>query len=169
MMAVCLLAACGPSYTPPPDWLKHENHTFKFTVYYPQGWKLSNQGSPELIFYISSPKLSEYDYVQENVNLISQVVAPETDLATYEQELEKKANSQLQNIKKISSTEMEFKGHPAINSVYEAVVNDVRVKWNQYVWLQDDRVYLLTYSADISQYETYKGLATEIIESLQFY
>lgn len=169
LVLTCLLVACETPYTPPEGWLKHENHNHQYTVHYPQGWKLSNQGSPGLLFYVSSPKTSEHDHVQENVNLISQVVASETDIPTYITELEKKADSQLQNLKRISTEDIQFKGYPTVFSVYEAEVNEVRVKWEQYAWLKGDRVYILTYSGDISQFEVYRGLATEIIESLRFY
>ncbi|CAN5136457.1 hypothetical protein BH09BAC1_BH09BAC1_01070 [soil metagenome] len=169
LLVTCLFVACEPGYTPPPDWQKHENYQLKYTVYYPNGWKLSNQGNPDLLFYVSSPKTGEHDHIQENVNLLSQVVSPETDLATYANEVEKKAGNQLVNLKKTASTEVEFKGFPAIFSTYEAQVNEIRVKWEQYTWLKDDRAYILTYSGDISQFEVYRGLATEIIESFRFY
>jgi len=97
------------------------------------------------------------------------VVASDTDIPTYIAELEKKADTQLKNLKRIGSEDIKFKGNPTVFSTYEAEVNEIRVKWEQYAWMKGDRVYILTYSGDISQFEVYRGLATEIIESLRFY
>lgn len=166
-----LFAACGgeEKYVPPMGWQKHENYTLKFTIYYPPGWKLSNQGNPNLIFNISSPKTSDQDYIQENVNLIVQEVTEGIDAAAYLVELEKKASIQLESIKKETNENVTFKGYPAILSTYQAQVNDIRVRWMQYTWIKDGKAYLLTYSAEIIQYEAYKDFANEIIKSFQFY
>lgn len=164
-------AACEdkPTYQPPLTWQKHENYALKFTIYYPPGWILSNQGNPDLVFNINSPKVDEYDYIQENVNLITQTVAEDMNPATYLKQLEEKATSQLFKIEKVSANPIEFKGHQAMTSTYTAYVNDIRVKWTQYLWIKERRAYLLTYSAEITQYEAYKDFANEIIKSLEFY
>lgn len=171
LLLACMYTACDekPAYQPPLNWEKHENYALKFTVYYPPGWTLSNQGNPNLVFNISSPKVDEYDYIQENVNLIVQVVPEGTDAATYLAQLEQKATNQLVNIEKVSAEPTVFKGFDAMASTYTAYVNEIRVKWNQYVWVVDRRAYLLTYSAEITQYEAYKDFANEIIKSLEFY
>jgi serine/threonine-protein kinase len=169
IIVVTLVTACGgEKYTPPTGWQRHENYTLKFSVYYPPGWKFSNQGSPNLIFNISSPKTNDQDYIQENVNLVVQDVAEGMDVTTYLEELEKKASNQLEAIEKQSNESVDFKGYSAITSTYLAQVNDIRVRWLQYTWIKDDKAYLLTYSAEIAQYDAYKDFALEIIKSFQF-
>ncbi len=166
---ILAFVACKPAYQPPEGWLKHENYNLKYTVHYPPTWKLSNQGSPDLLFYASSPKTYDEDPISENVNLISQIVAPDTDLERYITEMEAKATGQLQNIQKISSEKITFKDYPAIHGIYQASVNDVRVKWEQYVWIKDGRCYAFTYAAEIAQFDAYREVSHQIIESLQFY
>lgn len=171
LLVTSMFTACEekPAYHPPLGWEKHENYVLKFTVHYPPGWILSNQGNPNLVFNITSPKVDEYDYIQENVNLIVQVVPEGTDAASYLTQLEEKATSQLVNIEKVSAGPMDFKGFDAMTSTYTAYVNDIRVKWTQYLWIKERRAYLLTYSAEITQYEAYKDFSNEIIKSLEFY
>jgi eukaryotic-like serine/threonine-protein kinase len=172
LLAIILLSlftACGgEEYMPPTGWQKHVNYTLNFTIHYPPGWKFSNQGNPNLIFNISSPKTSDQDYIEENVNLIVQDVAEGIDAASYLAELEKKASNQLESIEKQSNENVDFKGYPAITSTYLAKVNDIRVRWLQYTWIKDGKAYLLTYSAEIAQYEAYKDFAMEIIKSFQY-
>lgn len=168
-ITIILFGACETPYKPKDGWQKHENYTHKFTIYYPPSWKFSNQGNPNLVFYVSSPKKDEYDYVQENVNMIAQSVAAETTLENYIAELEKKAGGQLQNVTKTTDEHLDFKGFDAIYGVYQASVNDIQVKWDQYAWLNNGQVFILTYSAESSQYEAYKETAFEVIESLRFH
>ncbi len=171
LMLFATFTACKeqPTYQPPRNWEKHENYVLKFTVYYPPGWILSNQGNPNLVFNINSPKVDEYDYIQENVNLIVQVVPEDMDAETYLKQIEDKATNQLVKIEKVSAEPVNFKGFEAVTSTYTAYVNDIRVKWTQYLWIRDRRAYLLTYSAEIIQYDAYKDFANEIIKSLEFY
>lgn len=171
LLFTSFFTACDekPAYQPPINWEKHENYVLKFSVYYPPTWTLTNQGNPNLVFNITSPKVDEYDYIQENVNLIVQVVPDGTDPASYLTQLEEKATNQLVKIEKVSAEPTVFKGMDAMTSTYTAYVNDIRVKWTQYLWINNHRAYLLTYSAEITQYEAYKDFANEIIKSLEFY
>lgn len=169
-LLLALFTQCAEEgYSPPEGWLKHENSGVGYVVYYPPTWNLSNQGNPDLVFYVNSPKTGEEDYIQENVNLISQVVMAGMDVNVYIEQLEAKAAEMMPMFNKVMSEPREFKGFQAVYGVYEAEINGTRVKWEQYVWIKDTRSYMLTYSAEIIYFENYKKTAHEIINSLRFY
>ena len=163
MMQILLIlfVACSSS-----NWLTYTDNVNHFKVNYPDNW--AKQNANGAIAFLS-PKESEKDMFQENVNLMLQDLSQHAMNLEQYTELTKKQITDNLGVSAILSLENTvLGGHPAKEFVYNMNYQSRSLKLKQYWFIKGDVAYLFSYTAEQSQYDRYEKIATEMIQSFKF-
>ena len=152
----------------PEGYIKDTNwKTFEkegFTIDYPTEWQLDVSGSMGTVFLLFSGLSGEGDTFNENINLCMQNLEGQNlDLDAYVALTESQLPNAIENSKILRSERMGDYHH----IMYDGTMQGIDLRFKQYYWLKDDVAYLLTFSAQRSDYDQYASVAAKIMASFQ--
>lgn len=155
------------SSTNASDWLTLNEK--EFSVSYPKDWDLDQKGQMGTSFILFSKPSSPQDLFRENVNLLIQNLAGmNINLDKYVEISEEQiktmiANSQLIESKRMSGT------LPFHKEIYTGDQGILKLKFEQYYWVKDEKAYVLTFTAEVNQFDTFKQTAEAILKSFKLH
>jgi eukaryotic-like serine/threonine-protein kinase len=165
LLASVLTAGCTfnvGNTTPSASPTNTYNSAKGFTINYPSDWsKPQEQQNGSVVIF-----LTPANNAAENLNVqVANLSANET-LATVTKDVVSAAQSN-DNFTQIEATNTTLAGLPANKIVYTATVNGDQLKALQTWTVKDGKVYVITYKAAPSNYDTYASTAQQMIDSLQ--
>lgn len=150
---------------------KMDKHTdSKYEISYPERWIKQQKGTTT---FFLSPKENEKDLFQENVNVMVQ------DLSSQQMTLEDYTNLTKQQVTQafgssaiVSVKDLNFAGQQAKEMVYNMPKNpmqgrNLNLKLRQVWFIKGNNAYLLTYTAQSSEYDNYLETAKGIFDSFK--
>jgi len=150
------------------DWKTIETEIY--SIQYPNEWVLDESGRMGTSFILFSPQTSENDRFKENVNLLVQ------DLSGYNLSLEKYveiSESQIETMITdaviIESTLVNSQPWDYQKAIYTGKQGVFNLKFEQYYWVVADMAYVLTLTCEETQYNNYKIIGEEILNSFQLH
>ena len=153
---------------PMQDFKVYMNLQHGLWMKYPATWEVAEDpGTSGFMAYFLSPPESPTDTFRENVNV---VVEPLPGQATLEQVV---ASSRELLLQQLGVTFVEYAakdqvgGLPAYRSIYTGALQGRALKWLQYSTIKGDRAYTLTFTAEPAKFDAYRGLVTQMVESLE--
>lgn len=165
---LALIMIIGSSSCSQENRNKHSEKNYEIS--YPASWIKQQKGTAN---FFLSPKENEKDLFQENVNIMIQ------DLSNQPMTLEDYTNLTKQQVKQafgsssiVSIKDLTFAGQQAKKMVYNMPKNPMQgrsqnLKLCQIWFIKENKAYLLTYTAESSEYESYLGTAKEIFDSFK--
>ncbi|MBW4507455.1 MAG: protein kinase [Scytonematopsis contorta HA4267-MV1] len=142
-------------------------NAYGMTIQYPKGWE--KLVTPDRITgnfaRFVPPKEANSDLYQENINLIIH------DLPENSRELQQFTQSNLDDIKQSSDVkileqgETQLANQNAYQVIYTIKEDKIDVQRLQVWTIKDNKVYIITYAADINQYNQYLNTAQKMISS----
>jgi hypothetical protein len=148
------------------NWLGLD--TLNFSVQYPPEWELNKTGEAGTSFVLSSPEESNQDQFRENVNLLIQDLNNETmDLGKYttlsEDQIKKYiSNSNILESKRVKTATEEYQ-----KLLYLGDQGILHLKFEQYYFKRDKKVYVLTFTAEQSKFMKYHEMGESIMDSFK--
>ena len=137
-----------------------------FSISYPKTWTLDRSGENGTSFYLFSPFLSSNDVFQENVNLIIQdVKGYGITLDEYTQFSIDDIGKSIQNSRILENIRKNAHGLSYHKMVYTGEINGFNLTFMQYYWVENEKVYLLTFTAEPDQFSKYLPVADRILNS----
>lgn len=147
------------------DFQTYENLENKLSIRYPGSWT-KNEG-PNGVMFIS-PKESSADNFQENIGITVQTLVNNTA------NLDQIAEASVEQLKKVitdfnlvDSTQINLGNIPAKQVVYTGKFGDFNIKWLQVIALENDKFYIITYTAEASNYNNSLNVLEEMLESFK--
>lgn len=149
-------------------WIEYSEGNYEIS--YPESW--AKQQKATATFFLS-PKENEKDLFQENINVIVQ------DLSSQPMTLEEYTNLTKNQIKQAlgssaieSVKDINFSGQQAKEIVYTMPKNpmqgrNLNLKLRQVWFIKSNNAYLLTYTAQNSEYDNYLETAKGIFDSFK--
>ena len=149
-------------------WIEYSENNYEIS--YPESWTKQQKGTA--IFFLS-PKGNEKDLFQENVNVIVQ------DLSSQPMTLEEYTNLTKNQITQalgssaiVSVKDLSFSGQQAKEMIYTMPKNpmqgrNLNLKLRQVWFIKGNNAYLLTYTAQSSEYDNYLETAKGIFDSFK--
>ena len=140
-----------------------------YTIKAPAHWLIDSSGLNGTDIIIFSPLKNSSDTFRENVNvMIQHLPANITNLDTYTEISEQQIKvyfegSKVSESKRIKSGSVEY--HKII---YTGKMNNYQLKFEQYYFIKNKKAYLLTYTAEVSQFEEYRSIAEQTLNSFKF-
>ncbi len=146
------------------DWLTLDNSAFE--IKYPNDWESNNSGLAGTTFILFSELTDANDKFRDNVNLIMQ------DVAGYNLTLEgyiEISLTQLPSIvpgsKVLVNETLNTEDGPFQKLIYTGKQGEFDLKFEQYIWLVEEQVFVLTLTCEIDTFEQYQKVGEEIMES----
>ncbi len=149
-----------------------ENLEFKkdnFSLRYPNDW-IANENYLGAAIFIGSPLVDKDDKFSENVNLMIQdlgVMAQEIDLKVYAEITEGQIKTMVQDGKMIISKVIRLNNRDGHLFIYTGKTNGFGLKFKQIVFIESKKAYVVSYTAEQSQYETFLKSADVILNSFK--
>jgi len=146
------------------EWKKHFEKEFEIS--YPSNWNLEIPNDSAIKFYLYNDLLDENDQFSENINLLNEDISGhEISLDDYVDFSKKQLASYLDSITFISSETIINKNINHHKIVFTVMQNDFPLMLEQHYYLKNNIVYVLTYTSEASQYESFQGTVDKIIDS----
>lgn len=139
-----------------------------YSIQYPQNWELNKSGQMGSTFYIFSRLTSPQDKFSENVNLIIQSLqGQKINLDKYVEISEGQIKTMITNGNLIESKRLNINGHEFQKVIYTGDQGIFKLKFEQYYWVLKGQAYILTFTCEKNQFDTYKLTGEKILNSFR--
>lgn len=153
----------------PSDWKLFSDG--EYTIEYPKDWTLDESGQMMTSFFLFSPLESARDLFKENINFIVQDLAAygmgNVTLDNYIQLSLSQMPNIIENYYFISSKKKTENGKTYQEIVYTGIQMGYELKWQQRIWLENGKAYILTFTAEEMKYNEAIRTGTKIMDSLK--
>ena len=141
----------------------------EFFMQYPDTWELNETGLGGTRFIVLAPMDSDTDRFRENVGIVIQDLTNyDLDLDAYTEISENQIKTIFENCKLIESKRMrDGKGEYHVLK-YSGKQGQLPLMFVQRYWVTDDHAYVLTFTSEQSNYESYKVIGENILNSFKF-
>lgn len=140
--------------------------TSEYTIQYPKEWRLDQSGQMGTLFYLFSPVIDSTDKFSDNINLMK------SDLTGSDMDLDKFTELSISQIKTmITNSKIEKNERKNLNNVpfqhviYTGDQGVYNLRFEQYIFIIDEKSYFITFTAEQKQYEKFKEDASKIMNS----
>jgi len=153
-------------YSQTTDWKTLNNS--EFSINYPKNWELNSSGQMGTRFIIFSQLTDKNDQFKENVNLIIQdLTGYDFDLNKYVELSENQIKTMIteSNIlinKRITKNKKEYQ-----KIIYTGRQGVYDLKFIQYYWLENNKAYVLTFTAEVNEFTKFKKTSENILNSFK--
>lgn len=148
------------------DWKTHTDNGFQ--IQYPSEWELSLAKQMGSSFILFSPLENKDDLFRENVNLIIQdIKGMNIGLEKYAQISESQIKLMMTNAQILESKVIEKNGRRVYHLVYTADMGIYHLKFMQNYFIQNEKAYVLTFTADQKNYDRYIKVGSEILNTFE--
>ena len=139
----------------------------EYHIGYPSNW-IIDRSNPLTEFYLFSRPDSPTDKFSENISLIAQNIdGMQIDLDKYTQisvnQIKRFFKDKILSVKKHQNAE----GMPFYEVIYTGLQEGTPLKFLQYNYIHKGKAYVLTFTAEASEFQKYKGVAYEIFNSFR--
>jgi hypothetical protein len=139
-----------------------------YWIQYPKDWELSQSGQMGTKFMLFSALENDEDKFRENVNLLTQDLGSnKVDLDQYTEISEKQIKTMLTNCTVYESTRIKNAGGECQKLVYAADQGTLRLKFEQLYWIENDIVYVLTFTFQESKFSSFKKIGEKIMTTFR--
>lgn len=135
-----------------------------YTIQYPETWEVNQSGQMGMSFGLFSPIKFEGDMFRENVNLVIQ------DLAASPMDLTEYVNVSTKQIRTMILDSEILKSKTIGNyqqMIYTGTMGQFKLKFLQNYWIDNGKAYILTFTAEQSEYDNYEKVATQIMDTFK--
>jgi hypothetical protein len=160
---------CNSSYNLPlskQGFLTYTNSEYGFKIDYPADWSVRENIMGAVVVFLS-PRESTSDNFLENVNIIVQDNS--MTLEEYTNISLAQLPQYVSDLEIISSERTTLGGNPAYKVVFTGVYNNSnRLEWMQVWTMKDNKVYLITYTAQPQSFSKYLPQVQHMFDSFEF-
>jgi hypothetical protein len=148
----------------PPNW--KTSQIGGYTLEHPADWTLQQPGQMGTLFTLLSPLESPDDAFHENVNAVEQDLSGMgMTLDAYIELSEQQIQTYITKPSVLVSRRAK-KGKTEFHQlVYTGVQGKYSLRFEQYIWLRNEKAVVLTFTGEKSKAEQYAALATRILGS----
>ena len=130
--------------------------TDAYKIDYPDNWEVNQSGLMGTEFYLFTALSGSDDKFRENINLmIHDLQVDDISLDDYIELTQKQIKTLLTNSKLIESKRLKNNGVEFHMLVYTARQGMFDLKVMQYFWLIDGKEYILTYTAEVKEFDKF--------------
>ncbi len=138
----------------------------KYSIKYPSSWELNQSSETGANFMLFSPQESEQDNFKENINLLIQdFTGQNVTLDTYIQNTEDQIKTMLPNSTLIENKRNKNKNGEYQKLVYSGDQESFHLTFVQYVWIINEKAYLITFTSEQNKYADFKAIGEKIMDS----
>jgi hypothetical protein len=156
-----------PAQKPSQKLITYKKEDTQFN--YPSGWKLDTSAVMGTTWVVFSPLKDNNDKFRENVNLLVQDLTGQNfDLDKYTQLSVSQISQMMTDGKVFESTRMKSGNGDYQKVIFSATQGKFKLKFEQYYFVKSDKAYVLTYTAEQTEFDAYKPTGEQILNSFIF-
>ncbi|WP_343633910.1 hypothetical protein [Fluviicola sp.] len=141
---------------------KKDNYELK----YPETWSLDTTTKTAADFIVYSPLSSDKDEFKENLNLVVQdLKGLNFDLDNFTALSEQQIQSYLEGSEVTENERLKKEDQEYHHLVYTAKTGGRMLRFEQYYWVVNEKAYILSFTAELDQFEKYADISKQILES----
>ncbi|HUR31878.1 MAG TPA: PsbP-related protein [Saprospiraceae bacterium] len=138
----------------------------EFKLQYPESWTLDTSGQWGAAVMIFSPLESEADQFNENVNvLIQDLTGQNINLEKYKQITEEQITTLATDGKIIESAIVMIGNEESFRFMYTMTQGIFKLKISSVCLIHNDQAYLITFTGEVDQFDDYKSIGEQILNS----
>jgi hypothetical protein len=146
------------------NWKQLEQNGY--SIEYPNDWDLDTSGQMGSSFIIFSKQSSTQDQFRENINLIIQNLTGYTiNLDQYTEISLGQIKTMITNGNILESKRLKANGPEFQKVVYTGDQGIYKLKFEQYYWIKNNEAYVLTFTTEVDQFDSYKETGEKILNS----
>lgn len=159
-----LTGSQGKNRVEPPTW--KTSQIGEYTLEHPADWTLQQPGQMGTLFTLLSPLESPNDAFHENLNAVEQdLTGMGMTLDAYIELTEQQLQAYITNPSLLVSRRAK-KGKTEYHQlVYTGVQGTYSLRFEQYIWLQNEKAVVLTFTGEKSKADQYTAVGTRILGS----
>ncbi len=139
-----------------------------FSIQYPDTLKLFVSEKKDKGFTFYSTETSDGEKVVESINLnIDNIEGSNYNLDAYMNLVESQIKRGVREGIIIESTRVSIGNFVYHKLVYSVKIGSNSLKWVQYYRIKDDKAYVITFTCEETQYETYANIAAKIMQTFK--
>ena len=139
-----------------------------YSITYPDYWELDKSGQMGTSFILFSKPSSKEDLFRENVNLLIQdLKGQKINLDKYVEISEGQIKTMISNSDLIESKRLNENGNEFQKIIYSGDQGDYKLKFEQYYMIKNGKVYVLTLTCELEQFDEYKVIGEKILNSFR--
>lgn len=146
------------------DW-----HTYSrdaWSVHFPDSFTLDTSRTLGITFFLFSRPAHASDQFRENINLyVQELNDPSMDLDKYARASEEQISKLINQVVMIESRKVTDSALPYYRLSYTGEQGQFTFKWVQHIYYQSGKIYLLTFTTEISTFEHYAAIGNSILQS----
>jgi hypothetical protein len=140
-----------------------------YSIQYPDSWDVDKSGTMGMSFMIFSKQTSSQDQFRENVNLLIQdLTGQNINLKKFVELSESQIKTMVVNGNVLENKTLNSGGREYQRVVYSGDLNQLKFKFQQYYWVIQDKAYILTFTCEAGQFDTYHETGEKIMNSFIF-
>jgi hypothetical protein len=140
----------------------------EYSIKYLTTWELDQSGQMGSSFILFSSLESADDQFRDNINLLVQnLEGLNIDLDAFTSLSEEQIQSFGENAKLFESTRVKTKKVEYQKIIYASDMDVYKLKFEQYYFVQNEKAYILTFTAEQSKFDYYLALAEEMMNSFK--
>lgn len=140
----------------------------EYSINYPKDWDLDQSGIMGTSFIMLSQPASTEDQFKENVNLLIQdLTGYNLDLKQYIEISLDQIATLITNARILENKELTKGNTPYQKIVYTGQQGAFDLKFEAYCWVIKNKAYVLTFTAEQSEFENYQATGESILNSFK--
>jgi hypothetical protein len=149
-------------------YLSYESEANGFSIDYPEEWQVSDKESMPGTTAFVAPLQGQGDSFRENVSVVVQTLpAGTTTLDKYTEMALAQGQEYIPLFAVQESRPTTLGSNPAQEVVYTGLQGEREMRWLGIWALVEDRVYILTYTAEDQEYTAFRSVVQQMIRSVQ--
>lgn len=159
-----VLGFTTPLFGQKGSWVEFKKDNYQ--IEYPENWSLDTTKKTAADFIVFSPLTSDKDEFKENLNLVIQDLSGlNFDLDNFTALSEQQIQNYMEESELIENERLK-KGDQEYQHLIYTAKNAGRVlRFEQYYWIIRDTAYVLSFTAELEQFEEYKNSSKRILDS----
>lgn len=150
----------------PSNW-KTINGT-DYMIQYPDSFDLDLSGQMGASFFLFSQLTSKQDLFRENINLIKQNLSGQNiSLDNFAELSENQIRTMVTNPDIIESKRVKSGNSEFQKMIYSGVQGQYKITFEQYYLISKSYAYVLTFTSESNQYDQYKAVGEQIMNSFK--
>lgn len=149
-----------------PGWLKFNDSDYY--VSYPKSFDVNFDGMSGMRIQMMTQRESDADMFLENFGLLSEVnYNPDTKLEHYVEASMSQLVLVVSDFKLLESTDSTINGFKCHKLVYTGTFGDFKLKWEQFIYLQNGRAYIWTFTSTLDNFDVICPIFEKVVGTFE--
>ena len=166
IIIIAIMTACGQTEKP-TAWKTFEQNDYK--IRYPDNFKLDTSGDMGFSFVLLSKLTTSNGRLQENIISlgIDDLKGQNVSLDDFAKDTEEQIKMMITNSAIIENTRVKKGSSEFQKFIVTGRQGQFDLKFEQYDFIKNGKAYILTFTTEAAQFDNYKNVAEEIMNSFE--